>query len=72
MIILLLLLRCSVVFSSSSSSSSSSSEENFVSGIFAQKNKKKGDSVHFFITKTQKYAQKQNKEFKKEKKRIDR
>jgi hypothetical protein len=63
---IILLLRCCC--RSSSSSSSSSSEENFVSRT-AQKTKK-GESVHFF-TKTQKYAQKQNKEFK-EKKRIDR
>ena len=62
---IILLLRCCC---RSSSSSSSSSEENFVSRT-AQKTKK-GGSVHFF-TKTQKYAQKQNKEFK-EKKRIDR
>ena len=62
---IILLLRCCC---RSSSSSSSSSEENFVSRT-AQKTKK-GESVHFF-TKTQKYAQKQNKEFK-EKKRIDR
>ena len=63
---IILLLRCCC--RTSSSSSSSSSEENFVSRT-AQKTKK-GESVHFF-TKTQKYAQKQNKEFK-EKKRIDR
>ena len=63
---IILLLRCCC--RSSSSSSSSSSEENLVSRT-AQKTKK-GESVHFF-TKTQKYAQKQNKEFK-EKKRIDR
>ena len=63
---IILLLRCCC--RSSSSSSSSSSEENFVSRT-AQKTKK-GESVHFF-TKTQKYAQKQNKEFK-GKKRIDR
>ena len=54
---IILLLRCCC--RSSSSSSSSSSEENFVSRT-AQKTKK-GESVHFF-TKTQKYAQKINKE----------
>ena len=64
---IILLLRCCC--RSSSSSSSSSSEENFVSRT-AQKTKKSESFVHFF-TKTQKYAQKQNKEFK-EKKRIDR